>query len=64
MIAQLLRDFASLFVVSDPLARSARGGSPAAAAYADRRLGLLAFIVAAGALLRFWGLGAVGLHGD
>src|ERR1700756_2427750 len=60
MIAQLLRDFASLFVVSDT-----RTHSPEAAAYADpRTLWVLAFIVAAGALLRFWGLGSVGLHGD
>src|SRR5215472_12087449 len=65
MIAQLLRSFASLFVVSDPLARSPRAGASAAAAYADpRTLWVLAFMVAAGALLRFWGLGAVGLHGD
>jgi hypothetical protein len=67
MIAQLLRDFASLFVVSDPLARAPRdvAVAPAAVGYADpRTLWALAFIVAAGALLRFWGLGAVGLHGD
>jgi Dolichyl-phosphate-mannose-protein mannosyltransferase len=64
MIAQLLREFASLFVVSDPFVRSPRTGAPAAAAPADRHLWVLAFIVAAGALLRFWGLGAVGLHGD
>jgi 4-amino-4-deoxy-L-arabinose transferase-like glycosyltransferase len=57
---RLLRDFASLFVVSDPLVRS-----PHATPYADpRTLWVLALIVAAGTLLRFWGLGAVGLHGD
>src|SRR5246127_4869219 len=65
MIAQFLRDFASLFVVSDPLARSPRDVAPAGVGYADpRTLWALVFIVAAGALLRFWGLGAVGLHGD
>ena len=68
MIAQLLREFASLFAVSDPLVAGAPrdvASSRATAAYADpRTLWVLAFIVATGALLRFWGLGAVGLHGD
>jgi hypothetical protein len=48
-----LQGVASLFEVTDPRAR------------ADRRtLLLLALIVAAGAVVRFWGLGNVGLHGD
>jgi Dolichyl-phosphate-mannose-protein mannosyltransferase len=57
MIARLLREFAALFVVTGP------GGSV-------ERLGglrtswILAVIVLAGAVVRFWGLGAVGLHGD
>jgi hypothetical protein len=54
MIAQILRDFAALFVVTDP---AGRRNSPTT-------LWLLALIVLAGALVRFWGLGAVGLHGD
>jgi 4-amino-4-deoxy-L-arabinose transferase-like glycosyltransferase len=53
MIAQLLRDFAALFVVTGPGARTNR-----------RTLVVLALIVLAGAVLRFWGLGSVGLHGD
>jgi len=53
MIAQLLREFAALFVVTAPEERTDR-----------RSLWLLAVIVLAGAVLRFWGLGAVGLHGD
>ena len=53
MIAQLLREFATLFVVTDPQERTDR-----------RSLWVLALIVLAGALIRFWGLGAVGLHGD
>ena len=53
MIAQLLREFAALFVVTAPGARTGR-----------RTLWVLALIVLAGAVLRFWGLGAVGLHGD
>ena len=54
MIAQILRDFAALFVVTDP---AGRRNSPTT-------LWLLALIVLAGAVIRFWGLGAVGLHGD
>lgn len=48
-----LQGVASLFEVTDPRAR------------ADRRtLMLLALVVAGGAVVRFWGLGNVGLHGD
>ena len=54
MIAQILRDFAALFVVTAP---AARRNSPTT-------LWLLALIVLVGAVIRFWGLGAVGLHGD
>ena len=61
MIARILRDFAALFVVTDPQA-------PAHASDAARIRGwslvLLACIVLAGAVVRFWGLGSVGLHGD
>jgi len=62
MIAQILRDFAALFVVTDLQA-------PAHATVEDERtrrrtLWLLACIVLAGTVVRFWGLGAVGLHGD
>ena len=53
MIAQLLREFAALFVVTGP---RAQGDKP--------HLWVLALIVLAGAVIRFWGLGAVGLHGD
>lgn len=48
-----LQGVASLFEVTDPRARAQR-----------RTLLLLALIVAAGAVVRFWGLGNVGLHGD
>ena len=44
---------ASLLEDTDPRARAGRGA-----------LLLLALIVVAGALVRFWGLGNVGLHGD
>jgi hypothetical protein len=83
MIAQILRDFAALFVVADPagpVGRGDVGGQRAAAAGGEdgtaaggvrsgapasrTTLWLLAFIVLAGAVVRFWGLGAVGLHGD
>ncbi len=61
MIARILRDFAALFVVTDPQA-------PAHASDTARIRGwslwLLACIVLAGAVVRFWGLGSVGLHGD
>jgi 4-amino-4-deoxy-L-arabinose transferase-like glycosyltransferase len=53
MIAKLLRDFAALFEVTGPKAP------------ADRRAAwLFVLILAAGTAVRFWGLGAVGLHGD
>jgi Dolichyl-phosphate-mannose-protein mannosyltransferase len=76
MIAQLLRDFAALFVVTGP---GVSGGPDSAGnmgshgqSFASARTGadsrstlwLLACIVLAGAAVRFWGLGAVGLHGD
>ncbi len=57
MIAHILRDFAALFVATD--ARAAEDG-PAR----QRTLWLLTGIVLAGAAVRFWGLGSVGLHGD
>jgi hypothetical protein len=53
MIARLLNDFSGLFVAARPQERPTR-----------TELMLLALIVAAGAVLRFWGLGSVGLHGD
>ena len=56
MIAQLLREFAALLVVTGPgtgASTRVRGG-----------VWPLILIVLAGAVLRFWGLGAVGLHGD
>ena len=53
MIAQLFKEFAALFVVTEPGAGASR-----------RDLMILALIVLAGAVIRFWGLGAVGLHGD
>jgi hypothetical protein len=52
-IAPILKDFAALFVVTDPKAPARRWSS-----------WLLAGIVLAGAVVRFWGLGSVGLHGD
>jgi hypothetical protein len=91
MIAQLLREFAALFVVTDParvggVARvrvgagrgpAHRGRAPAmdggpggasrdgtVSGVEPRAFWLLAFIVLAGAVIRFWGLGLVGLHGD
>jgi len=56
MIAQILRDFAALFVKTEPRTGAAGGVGRA-------RL-LLTCIVLAGAVVRFWGLGSVGLHGD
>jgi hypothetical protein len=58
MIAQILRDFAALFVLTDPAALVGRRGPR------GTTLWLLVLIVLAGAVVRFWGLGAVGLHGD
>ncbi len=58
MIAQILRNFAALFVVTDPQARGGAGG------VGPRSLWVLGLVVLAGAVIRFWGLGAVGLHGD
>ena len=66
MIARLLRGFAALFVpAGDSLVHSVAGGP-----VMDKRIGglrpawILAGIVLAGAVVRFWGLGSVGLHGD
>ena len=57
MIARLLREFAALFVVTGPGSSAERPGG--------LRTGwLLMCIVLAGAVVRFWGLGEVGLHGD
>ena len=53
MVDRLLRDFAALFEVRDTRTSLDRGTAL-----------LLAMIVIAGAVVRFWGLGAVGLHGD
>jgi 4-amino-4-deoxy-L-arabinose transferase-like glycosyltransferase len=53
MIATLLRDFTALFAITGPQAA------------ADRRTAwLFVLILAAGTVVRFWGLGSVGLHGD
>jgi hypothetical protein len=62
MIALALRQFAALFVVTDPQALPHTDSDTARI----RRwsLWLLVCIVLAGAVLRFWGLGSVGLHGD
>jgi 4-amino-4-deoxy-L-arabinose transferase-like glycosyltransferase len=56
-----LTDFAALFVVTDPRRSVDRSGSLRVDA---RTAWLLVAIVLAGAVVRFWGLGAVGLHGD
>jgi hypothetical protein len=64
MIAQILRDFAALFVVTDPGRPVGRSGVGGRRAHSSTTLWLLALIVLAGTLVRFWGLGAVGLHGD
>jgi 4-amino-4-deoxy-L-arabinose transferase-like glycosyltransferase len=58
-----LRNFAALFVLTDP--RKYPVGADSVGARLSRHSGwLLACIVLAGAAVRFWGLGAVGLHGD
>jgi len=61
MIAHILREFAALFVVSDPQARGVHADDARVRRWS---LCLLACIVLAGAIVRFWGLGSVGLHGD
>ena len=67
MISRLLKNFAALFVVT-PSWSSVGPGAPGGPM--EQRLGglrpswILAAIVLAGAVVRFWGLGAVGLHGD
>src|SRR5262249_34977130 len=53
MVGRLLNSVASLFEVRDAKARLSR---PVAAC--------LLLILVLGAFVRFWGLGAVGLHGD
>jgi hypothetical protein len=59
MIARLLREFAALFVPAQGFA-----GRPGPGPAAVPTSFILAGIVLAGAVVRFWGLGAVGLHGD
>ena len=49
----VLRGFASIFEDTRPRAR-----------VDQRALALLVLIIAVGAVVRFWGLGNVGLHGD
>jgi 4-amino-4-deoxy-L-arabinose transferase-like glycosyltransferase len=61
MIAQILREFAALFVVTAPQATDSDVDSARIRSWS---LWLLAGIVLAGAVVRFWGLGSVGLHGD
>jgi hypothetical protein len=61
MIAQILREFAAQFVVAPP---RATGPAADSARIRSWSLWLLASIVLAGAVVRFWGLGSVGLHGD
>ena len=53
LIRAVLADFAALFAPARPQEKSGR-----------REWLLVLLIVTAGAVLRFWGLGAVGLHGD
>ena len=57
MIAQLFGEFAALFVVTGPDAGASRSRE-------RQHTLILVLIVLAGAFIRFWGLGAVGLHGD
>src|SRR5690349_12067416 len=57
MIAHFLREFAALFVLTP-------SRSPAERVGGLRPAWILALIVLAGAVVRFWGLGSVGLHGD
>lgn len=60
----LLRNLAALFALTDPR-RFPVGAAGSVGARVSRHSGwLLACIVLAGAAVRFWGLGAVGLHGD
>jgi 4-amino-4-deoxy-L-arabinose transferase-like glycosyltransferase len=57
MIARLLSDFAALFVSTPSRSSVDRVGGL-------RTTWILVGIVLAGAFVRFWGLGSVGLHGD
>lgn len=57
MIAHFLRELAALFVLTP-------SRSPAERVGGLRPAWILALIVLAGAVVRFWGLGSVGLHGD
>jgi hypothetical protein len=57
MIAHLLRELAALFVLTPSRSSAERVGGL-------RPEWILAVIVLAGAVVRFWGLGSVGLHGD
>ena len=61
-VQQVLREFAALFVVTDPRAPALANSDTAR--IRSWSLWWLAGIVLAGAILRFWGLGSVGLHGD
>jgi len=62
MIAQILRDFAALFVVTDPSGRGGHGddgglysgASDSGLTPSGTTLWLLALIVLAGAVVRFW----------
>jgi Dolichyl-phosphate-mannose-protein mannosyltransferase len=62
MIAPVLKQFATLFVVTDPQAPAHTISDDAR--MRGWRLWVLACIVLVGAMVRFWGLGSVGLHGD
>ena len=64
MIARLLRDFAALFLVTPSWGSLEPSGSMGQRIGGLRPSWVLAGIVLAGALVRFWGLGSVGLHGD
>lgn len=57
MIAHFLRELAALFVPTPSRSSAERVGGL-------RPEWILAVIVLAGAVVRFWGLGSVGLHGD
>jgi len=56
-ISRLLQEFAASFVITAPASSAAGLGR-------RRASWVLAAIVLAGAAVRFWGLGDVGLHGD
>jgi len=68
MIPQLLRDFGALFELTGPDAPGydlpVSSGSSGARRSGKRTLWAIVLIVLAGAVVRFWGLGSIGLHGD